>query len=250
MTFDPTYSMRMIALAEGLNSKITKLDVARYMYGRMLDFTPGTNSKYSNYGYLLLSAVVEQVTGMDYFTHVQQALLQPAGLTEVVLFSTAAAGRTPDEAIAEDDGLGNSAADPSFRAAGTRGLRRRRRGQGGRRAVRRCRRLGAGARDVHQQARGLGQRRPGRRLRTFREHAGHLYLGRIPGRRRGFRLRPQHQGLAAERLGGSGHRSAGPAGQPAQQRDHPVARPASSRDPDVRKGAFAATPVSAAKWEK
>ena len=112
MTFDPTYSMRMIALAEGLSSMITKLDVARYMYGRMLDFTPGTNSKYSNYGYLLLSAVVEQVTGMDYFTHVQQALLQPAGLTEVVLFSTAAAGRTPDEAIAEDEGLGNSAADP------------------------------------------------------------------------------------------------------------------------------------------
>ncbi len=112
--FDPTYNMRMIALAEGLNRPVTKLDVALYMYRRMLDFTPGTNSKYSNFGYLLASAVVEHVTGMDYFTYIEQTLLQPAGLTEVVLFSTAASGRTPDEAIAEDGGLGNSALDPSF----------------------------------------------------------------------------------------------------------------------------------------
>ena len=32
---------------------MTKLDVARYMYGKPLDFAPGTNNKYSNFGYLL-----------------------------------------------------------------------------------------------------------------------------------------------------------------------------------------------------
>ena len=51
--FDPTYNMRTIALALGLTQPVKKLDVARYMYGKMLDFTPGTNNKYSNYGYLL-----------------------------------------------------------------------------------------------------------------------------------------------------------------------------------------------------
>ena len=45
--------MRKIALDLSLGHPVTKLDVARYMYARMLDFDPGTNNKYSNFGYLL-----------------------------------------------------------------------------------------------------------------------------------------------------------------------------------------------------
>ena len=33
----------------------------------MLDFAPGARSQYSNFGYLLASALVEKVTGTDYF---------------------------------------------------------------------------------------------------------------------------------------------------------------------------------------
>jgi len=47
---DPTYDMRTIALTLGLNRAVQKLDVAKYMYGRPLQYTPGTNSAYSNYG--------------------------------------------------------------------------------------------------------------------------------------------------------------------------------------------------------
>ena len=111
-TFDPTYSMGSIALSEALAGPITKLDVARFMYGRMLDFAPGTNTKYSNYGYLLLSAVIEAVTKMDYFGYVEQTLLRPMGLGEILVFSTAASGRIPVEVIAEDEGLGSSALQP------------------------------------------------------------------------------------------------------------------------------------------
>jgi CubicO group peptidase (beta-lactamase class C family) len=94
----------MIAQALGLNHPVTKLDVARYMYGKPLDFTPGTNNKYSNFGYLLAGAVVEHVTGMKYFDYVKQTLLQPAGITEVQVVSTLASGRTNNEAITEDGG--------------------------------------------------------------------------------------------------------------------------------------------------
>ncbi len=109
--FDPTYSMRTIALALSLSHPVTKLDVARYMYGRMLDFAPGTNNKYSNFGYLLAGAVVEHLTGMKYFDYVKQALLEPAGIKEVQVISTLASGRTDNEAIAEDQGLGLSPLD-------------------------------------------------------------------------------------------------------------------------------------------
>jgi CubicO group peptidase (beta-lactamase class C family) len=105
--FDPTYHMREIALALGLSQPVKKLDVARYMYTKYkLDFDPDTQYHYSNYGYLLAGAVVEQVTKMAYFDYVKSALLAPAGITEVRVISTRVAGRTNDEAIAEDEGLG------------------------------------------------------------------------------------------------------------------------------------------------
>jgi CubicO group peptidase (beta-lactamase class C family) len=109
--FDPTYNMRKIALDMNLGHPVTKLDVARYMYGRPLDLAPGTVFHYSNFGYLLAGAVVEKVTGMKYFDYVITALLQPAGITEVKVISTRASGRTSDEAIVEDEGLAQSPLD-------------------------------------------------------------------------------------------------------------------------------------------
>lgn len=111
--FDPTYNMRKIALDMNLGRPVTKLDVARYMYGRVLDFAPGTNTKYSNFGYLLAGAVVEKVTGKTYFDFVKTSLLQPAGITEVEVFPTLANKRSSHQAIAEDEGLGLSPLDLS-----------------------------------------------------------------------------------------------------------------------------------------
>jgi CubicO group peptidase (beta-lactamase class C family) len=111
--FDPTYSMRQIALDLNLGHPVTKLDVARYMYGRMLDLDPGTVFHYSNFGYLLASAVVEKVTGMDYFNYVKTTLLQSANITEVQVISTLQSGRNNNEAITEDEGLGRSPLDLS-----------------------------------------------------------------------------------------------------------------------------------------
>ena len=100
---DPTYSMRQIGQALG-HVVGSKLDIAHYMYGQPLQFPPGTDSAYSNYGYLLLGAIVEHVTGMSYHAYLAQAVLQPAGITEVEVFPTRAANRTAQQAIAEDQG--------------------------------------------------------------------------------------------------------------------------------------------------
>jgi CubicO group peptidase (beta-lactamase class C family) len=113
-TFDPTYSMRDIANALGLGHAVTKLDVCNYMYKqRKLDWNPGQISKYSNFGYLLASAVVEHVTNGDYFAYVKQALLDPAGIQQVEVRPTAAAAQPPQEGLIADEGLGLSPLNPS-----------------------------------------------------------------------------------------------------------------------------------------
>ena len=67
---------------------------------------PGTEAKYSNYGYLLAGAVVEHVTGLNEFEYLKVRLLLPAGISEVKIMSTLPSGRTLEEAIAEDQGQG------------------------------------------------------------------------------------------------------------------------------------------------
>src|SRR5262249_40174979 len=102
-----------IALSLRVNP-LTRLDVCRYMYGQPLQHDPGTTYAYSNYGYLLLAAVADAVTTQrDYYSYLQAALLQPANITEVGIISTLASGRTSQQAIAEDPGLGVSALNPT-----------------------------------------------------------------------------------------------------------------------------------------
>jgi CubicO group peptidase (beta-lactamase class C family) len=113
--FDPTYNMGQIAQSMGVNP-LTRLDVCTYMYGQPLQHDPGTTYAYSNYGYLLLAAVADAVTAQrDYYSYLQAELLQPENITEVGIISTLASGRTGQEAIAEDPGLGMNALDPTSR---------------------------------------------------------------------------------------------------------------------------------------
>jgi D-alanyl-D-alanine carboxypeptidase len=51
------------------------------MFGsQMSRFEPGTEHRYSNYGYVLLGAVVEAVSGRSYYDHVEQSIFQPSGM--------------------------------------------------------------------------------------------------------------------------------------------------------------------------
>lgn len=46
-----------------------------------LEFDPGTQERYSNYGYILLGSVVEAVSGESYYDYVDQHIYRPAGMT-------------------------------------------------------------------------------------------------------------------------------------------------------------------------
>lgn len=46
-----------------------------------LTFDPGTNTAYSNSGYVVLGAVVEAASGMDYYQFIDQEIYKPAGMS-------------------------------------------------------------------------------------------------------------------------------------------------------------------------
>lgn len=71
--------------------------LARYMLAQKLDFTPGTKFAYSNLGYVLLSLVIEQVTGKRYYDYVRGEILEPMGIAKIKQGATAIEDRLPGE---------------------------------------------------------------------------------------------------------------------------------------------------------
>ena len=67
-----------------------------------LDFAPGTQTHYSNTGYLVLGVIVEAVSGSDYYKYVEKHILQPAGMTHAGFFDRT--NLPPNVAHSYDDG--------------------------------------------------------------------------------------------------------------------------------------------------
>ncbi len=52
------------------------------LYGnRSPAFQPGSRFEYSNYGFVLLGAIIEKVSGQDYYNYIQEEIYQPSGMT-------------------------------------------------------------------------------------------------------------------------------------------------------------------------
>jgi CubicO group peptidase (beta-lactamase class C family) len=111
--FDPVFSMRKIAQALQLSGPPNKRDLARYMYGEPLQFAPGTNSKYSNFGYVLMALIVEKVTGRAFIDYLKTTVLTPEGITDVFLARTLRTQRLSNEGFYDDPGLGLTVLQPT-----------------------------------------------------------------------------------------------------------------------------------------
>ncbi|NCP18856.1 MAG: serine hydrolase [Erythrobacter sp.] len=74
-----------------------------------LDFTPGSEYSYSNSGYILLSAIIENVSGQTYADFVQANIFDPLGMSgsgvadNTAIIARQASGYTPGE-----DGIGRA----------------------------------------------------------------------------------------------------------------------------------------------
>lgn len=72
--FTPEYETHKLELRE-LN------DYVKLLGARGLEFEPGSKWSYSNYGFVLLGAVVEKVSGMTYYDYVRKNIFAKAGMT-------------------------------------------------------------------------------------------------------------------------------------------------------------------------
>ncbi len=76
---DPMFSTRTIMRVNHLDVPPTNAELARIVLGRRLGYLPGTSQSYSNFGFVLLSLIIEKVSGQPYADYVQEHILQPAG---------------------------------------------------------------------------------------------------------------------------------------------------------------------------
>jgi D-alanyl-D-alanine carboxypeptidase len=58
----------------------THADYVRLYGKRKLEFDPGSGWQYSNYGFILLGAVIERVSGQSYYDYVREHVYAPAGM--------------------------------------------------------------------------------------------------------------------------------------------------------------------------
>lgn len=76
---DPMFSTRWIMMQNHWKEVPTKEQLMVVQLGRPLMFEPGTSQDYSNFGFLVLSMVIEKLSGMSYEGFIQENVLHPCG---------------------------------------------------------------------------------------------------------------------------------------------------------------------------
>ncbi len=79
----------------------THQDYVKLYGNRGPSFEPGSRSEYSNYGFLLLGAIIEKVSGESYYDYVRKHVYTPAGMTST--------GSEPEDQAVPDRSIGYTA---------------------------------------------------------------------------------------------------------------------------------------------
>lgn len=95
---DPMFHVADIVKANRLPGAPSPDELTRIILRRKMSRTPGESRKYSNFGYMLLSLVIEKVSGTDYWDYVQQNIFEPSGIGGFKAAGNYLADRYPDEA--------------------------------------------------------------------------------------------------------------------------------------------------------
>ena len=89
-------------------------NTVRYVLGQPLQFDPGSETAYSNVGYLVLGLIIEKVSGKDYLTYVREKIFAPLGISaeDVIQARTFPQDRSIREPWYDASGLARNVFDP------------------------------------------------------------------------------------------------------------------------------------------
>ncbi len=94
---DPLFSCQTIMRRYHLKEPPDGRKLVCCALNNWLGYAPGTGQSYSNLGYLLLSLIIEKVTGMDYEDFIQENVLWPAGCYDMHIADSYYEDRYPNE---------------------------------------------------------------------------------------------------------------------------------------------------------
>lgn len=94
---DPMFRTTDIMRWEGMVTSPSADDLIAYQLRMRLRCQPGGASQYSNIGYLVLSRIIEQVSGMSYQEYINQHVLHPAGCYDMHIATNYYEERQPNE---------------------------------------------------------------------------------------------------------------------------------------------------------
>ena len=94
---DPLFSSRDVKNQLQLDHAPEKEDFYKVVLNRRLRFMPGTWQNYSNFGYLLLSDIIEKVSGMPYEQFMKEKVLIPAGCYDMHIAGIYYEDKRPNE---------------------------------------------------------------------------------------------------------------------------------------------------------
>ncbi|MBM3499078.1 MAG: beta-lactamase family protein [Armatimonadetes bacterium] len=107
-SFDPMGRPRQISEALGIPSPPGPRDIIRYMLGQPLEFAPGAEHAYSNFGYCVLGRIIEDVSGRPYEQFVKDEVLGPLSITTMRIGRSLRENLAPGEVCYYDPRNGRS----------------------------------------------------------------------------------------------------------------------------------------------
>lgn len=94
---DPLFSSRDVMTQLKLDHAPEKEDFYKVVLNRPVRFAPGEWQRYSNFGYLLLSEIIEKKSGMSYEEFIQMNVLKPAGCYDMHIAANYYEDKYPNE---------------------------------------------------------------------------------------------------------------------------------------------------------
>lgn len=94
---DPVFSSRDVKHQLRLDKAPEKEDYYRLVLSHRLKFMPGTWQDYSNFGYILLSEIIETVSGIPYEEFMKKEVLAPAGCYDMHIAGNYYDDKRPNE---------------------------------------------------------------------------------------------------------------------------------------------------------